>query len=110
MSLIALPAVELVELLRKREVSASELAGQFIQAIRDREKHVRAFSNVNEAAVLQQANDIDARRTRGVDIGILSGLPIALKDLICTANERTTCGSKILHNFVPPYDAHVVSQ
>ena len=47
-------------------------------------------------------------RQRGEPLGLLAGLPVAIKDVLCTRGQPTTCGSKILQNFVPPYDAHVI--
>src|SRR5207237_5215810 len=63
-----------------------------------------------EAAALEQARAADARRRRGEALGTLCGLPVAVKDVLCTAGVPTTCGSKVLEKFVPPYDAHAISR
>ena len=110
MALIESSAVDLVALLSQRQVSAAELAREFLQAIRDRDRKIGAFLTVDESEVRRQATAIDERRKRGEPVGALAGLPIALKDLLCVAGQRTTCGSKILKDFVPPYDAHVVTR
>src|SRR5262249_18229935 len=57
-----------------------------------------------------QAHAVDEKRARGEKPGLLGGLPLAIKDVLCTAGQPTTCGSKMLRNFVPPYDAHVVTR
>src|SRR5260370_1043085 len=103
-------AVELLPLLDRGEISSESLTGQFLQAIRERDPKVKAFLQVDEPRALEQARSVDARRKRGEPLGPLAGIPIAVKDVLCTAGQRTTCGSKILQNFVPPYDAHVITR
>ena len=103
-------ALELRSLLERGEVSAEELTGAFLQAIRQRDPRIRAFLHVNEEAALEQARAVDVRRKRGEPLGPLAGLPVAVKDILCTAGQPTTCASKILQNFVPPYDAHVITR
>jgi aspartyl-tRNA(Asn)/glutamyl-tRNA(Gln) amidotransferase subunit A len=103
-------AVEFMALLERGEITSEDLTGQFLQAIRERDPRVRAFLHVDESRALEQARAVDARRKRGGSLGPLAGLPVAVKDVLCTAGQRTTCGSKILQNFVPPYDAHVITR
>jgi aspartyl-tRNA(Asn)/glutamyl-tRNA(Gln) amidotransferase subunit A len=103
-------ASELLTLLCRQEVSAEAVTGEFLQAIRQSDPQLRAFLRMNEDSALEQARSIDARRRRGEPLGRLAGLPIAIKDILCAAGERTTCGSRILESFVPPYDAHVISE
>ncbi|MBY0526658.1 MAG: Asp-tRNA(Asn)/Glu-tRNA(Gln) amidotransferase subunit GatA [Gemmataceae bacterium] len=103
-------AADLLATLRKGDGSAESLTGAFLDAIRQRDTRVRAFLHVDEAAALEKAHDIDARRKRGEPLGALAGIPVAVKDVLCTAGQRTTCGSKVLQSFVPPYDAHVISR
>jgi aspartyl-tRNA(Asn)/glutamyl-tRNA(Gln) amidotransferase subunit A len=110
MSLIESPAAELLSLLSKGQLSSEELTSEFLRAIRERDPQVRAFLSVDEDAALAQARAVDEKRKRGSAGGSLAGLPIALKDLLCTAGRPTTCGSKILQRFVPPYDAHVITR
>ena len=57
-----------------------------------------------------QARAVDAKRQRGEPVGLLAGLPVAVKDVLCIKGQPTTCGSKILQNYRPPYDAHVVER
>lgn len=101
-------AGELAALLTRGELTAEELTGQFLGAIRDRDERIKAFLSVDEPAALAQARAIDAKHKTGQPLGKLAGLPVAIKDVLCTRGWRTTCGSKILANYIPPYDAHVI--
>ena len=103
-------AAALLQLLSRGDTTAEALTAAFLQAIRERDPRVRAFLHVDEAGALEQARAIDRKRQRGEPLGPLAGLPIALKDVLCTRGQNTTCASKILDNFVPPYDAHVVER
>jgi aspartyl-tRNA(Asn)/glutamyl-tRNA(Gln) amidotransferase subunit A len=101
---------ELLQFLTRGEASAEELARAFLNATRQREPHVKAFLHLDEQAILEQARAVDARRRQGEPLGKLAGIPIAIKDVLCTRGTPTTCGSRILQNFVPPYDAHVITR
>jgi aspartyl-tRNA(Asn)/glutamyl-tRNA(Gln) amidotransferase subunit A len=103
-------ATELLNLLSQGAVSAEALTAQFLDAIRRREPYVKAFLHVDDTFALEQARAIDARRRQGGPLGPLAGLPVAIKDVLCVRGQPTTCGSKILRNFVPPYDAHVIER
>ncbi|HEY7312845.1 MAG TPA: Asp-tRNA(Asn)/Glu-tRNA(Gln) amidotransferase subunit GatA [Gemmataceae bacterium] len=103
-------ATELADLLSRREISAEELTNEFLQAIRRREPQIRAFLHVEEEGAREQARAVDARRQRGEPLGCLAGIPVALKDLLCARGQPATCASKMLQNYRPPYDAHVVSR
>jgi aspartyl-tRNA(Asn)/glutamyl-tRNA(Gln) amidotransferase subunit A len=108
--MITLPATELLGLLSRGEVSAETLTGHFLDAIRQRDPQVRAFLHVDEANAREQARAIDSRRQRGEPLGALAGLPVAIKDVLCVRGQPTTCASKILQNYRPPYDADVITR
>jgi aspartyl-tRNA(Asn)/glutamyl-tRNA(Gln) amidotransferase subunit A len=103
-------ALELRALLERGETSSEEVTAAFLRAIRERDGRVKAFLHVDEAAALEQARAIDGRRQKGEALGALAGIPVAVKDVLCTAGRPTTCASRILQNFIPPYDAHVVAR
>src|SRR4051794_18147790 len=103
-------ATDLLGALSRGDITAEALAAQSLAAIRARDPHVRAFLSVDEAGALEQAKRIDDRRRRGEPLGPLAGLPVALKDVLCVRGHPTTCASKILEHYHPPYDAHVVTQ
>src|SRR5262249_42198940 len=84
--------------------------GAYLESIRQRDPTIRAFLFVDEQATLAQARAVDEKRSRGEPLGALAGLPVAIKDVLCTKGQPTTCGSKILQRFVPPYDAHVITR
>jgi aspartyl-tRNA(Asn)/glutamyl-tRNA(Gln) amidotransferase subunit A len=103
-------ATELSALLSRGDVTAEALTDQFLQAIRQRDPRVHAFLHVDEANAREQARAIDVRRKHGEPLGPLAGIPVAVKDVLCTRGQPATCGSKMLQNFRPPYDAHVISR
>lgn len=101
-------ATELVALLKKREISAQELCESVFNRIDSREAEIHAYITLNRAAALDQARRVDQLGTAAQSA--LAGIPIAIKDNICTRELRTTCGSKMLAGYVPPYDATAVSR
>jgi aspartyl-tRNA(Asn)/glutamyl-tRNA(Gln) amidotransferase subunit A len=95
--------------LAAREVSSAELTRHFLDRIEGVGKEVNAFITVDREKSLAQAAAADARIAKG-EAAPLTGIPIAHKDLFCAKGWRTTCASRILGNFVSPYDAHVIEQ
>ena len=94
--------------LAAKRVSSVELTRAFLERISSL-KDLNAFITVDEAGALERAARADARRAKG-EAGPLTGVPFAHKDIYCTRGLRTTCGSRMLADFVSPYDAHVVEQ
>ena len=103
-------ATELIALQVSGQATAVEIADAFLASIRQREPKLQAFLHVDESSVQTQAAVIDAKRKAGLPLGKLAGVPVAIKDVLCTKGVRTTCASRILGNFVPPYNAHVVER
>jgi aspartyl-tRNA(Asn)/glutamyl-tRNA(Gln) amidotransferase subunit A len=100
---------ELSRQLRAKEVSSVEVTRYFLDRVGRANAKLNAFITVDESKSLAQARRADERIARG-EAAPLTGIPIAHKDLFCAAGWRTTCGSKILENFVAPYDAHVIAE
>ena len=110
MSLTRLPASDLVPMLRRGEVSSRQLCRAFLDAASARDQALGAFLHLDADAVLAAADAADACRARGEAVGLLAGLPVAIKDNLCQRGVPTTCASKMLANFKPPYTAHVVER
>ncbi|HEV7222686.1 MAG TPA: amidase, partial [Pirellulales bacterium] len=110
MSLIAATAVELLGRLEAGEVSSAEVTRACLDQIKTHDAQVGAFLRDDSQRALEQAERIDQRRKKGERLGRLAGLPVAVKDLLCSRGELTTCASKMLENFVAPYDSTVVAR
>ncbi|MBU0483274.1 MAG: Asp-tRNA(Asn)/Glu-tRNA(Gln) amidotransferase subunit GatA [Proteobacteria bacterium] len=109
MDFYALTIHQLNDLLQKKEVSSVEVTNSVLTRIEQVEDKVGAYITIDREKALVQAAAADKLMGEGGG-GALCGIPLALKDLICTKGMRTTCGSKILESFVPPYDATVVEK
>jgi aspartyl-tRNA(Asn)/glutamyl-tRNA(Gln) amidotransferase subunit A len=96
-------------LLKKREISSVELTSEYLERIDVAEPKVRALVTVTREQALEQAKKADETIAAG-KTGPLAGIPVVVKDNMCTRGVRTTCSSKILENFIPPYDATVVEK
>ena len=95
-------------MLRKGEVSAREIIESVFERIDSREETINAFITTTRETAFKQADEADKKFHQGGDIPLLTGIPIAIKDILCTKSIKTTCGSKILKDFIPTYNATAV--
>lgn len=107
MTLYSKTAHELHELLTTKKISAVELTADVLNHVSEVEDKIRAYLTITRDKAAADAKLVDEKISRGEEIAPLEGIPCAIKDNICTKGIRTTCASKILENFIPPYDATV---
>jgi aspartyl-tRNA(Asn)/glutamyl-tRNA(Gln) amidotransferase subunit A len=110
MSLTTLPLADLLKQLEARDMTSVALTTAFLDAIGRRDDQVHAFLHVDAEGALRQAKAVDQKRAAGQASGLLAGVPVAVKDVICSTGQPATCGSRMLQKFVPPYDAHAISR
>ena len=111
MNLCQQTAAELIPQLESGQVTAEAVMASVLEQIDARENQIHAYISLGDRqTLLDQARQVDQRRARGEAIGPLAGLPVAIKDNICTRSAPTTCASKMLETFHPPYDATVVER
>lgn len=108
--LYELSASELIDKIKRQELLAEEYIVSLIGRTRRVESKVNAYITTTFKEALRKAREIDGRIKRGEKVGRLAGVAVAIKDNICTLGVRTTCASKMLKNFIPPYDATVVER
>ena len=101
---------ELHKQLIQKERTAVELAESTLESLQALEPKLHSFLSVTADQALEQARQVDAKIAAGEAIGMLAGIPIGIKDNMCTQGIRTTCGSRILQNFVPPYESTVTQR
>ncbi len=109
MELYDLTIHEAADRLARRELSSRELTQAVLDRIRQVEERIRTYVTVTKDLALKQAEEADKRIAAG-NATPLTGIPAAIKDLICTKGVPTTCGSRMLENFLPPYQAHVTER
>jgi len=97
------------QLLKDKKLSSVELTKACLKRVKEVEPKVKALVTMTGEAALKQAEKADKRIAKG-DINPLTGVPVVIKDVLCTKGVRTTCSSKMLENFIPPYDATVVEK
>ncbi len=110
MQLYAFTAHELHEKLKQGEITSVELTKSVFDRIRAVDDDIKSYITLTEELAMEQATAADELFKRGDELPSLTGIPVAIKDLICTKGVLTTCGSQILGNFVSPYDATVMQK
>jgi len=110
MSILGATTGELLARLDRGDVSAVEVTTAYLDQIASLDDRVGAFLHVEREGALQQAASVDSRRKNKEPLGPLAGIPVAVKDVLCTKDQPTTCASKMLAGFRPPYDAHTVER
>ncbi len=110
MDITKLSALEMRTKIQKKEISSRELVQAHFDRIDEMEEIINAFITLNKEKALETADRVDEKIRNGEEVGVLAGIPIGIKDNIMTNNLRTTCGSKMLENFIPPYDATVIEK
>ncbi|MEM1550626.1 MAG: Asp-tRNA(Asn)/Glu-tRNA(Gln) amidotransferase subunit GatA [Candidatus Bathyarchaeia archaeon] len=108
--LYELSALELIDKIRRHEISAEEYVASLINRIHRVEEKINAYITTTFDEALREAKRVDEKIRRGETVGKLAGVAVAVKDNICTMRVRTTCASKMLEKFIPPYDATVVER
>ncbi len=102
--------IEIAAGVHRGEVTAEAMVEQALAGIRETDARIHAFLHVAGDAALAQARAVDAKRSRGAPLGPMAGVPVAIKDAICTRGLVSASGSKILEGYVPPYDATVIER
>ena len=110
MELYKLSAAELAKMLREGKCTSTQILDSIYERIDAVEDKVEAFVTITREEAYAKAKEIDEKFARGEELHPLAGIPIAIKDNICTKDVLTTCSSKMLYNFVPPYDATVMQK
>lgn len=100
---------EILSAIKNKDVSATELTNSYLSKIKQRDDDLNCFITLTEEQALDKAREIDGEISKN-KFRVLAGLPIAQKDIFCTKNIKTSCGSKMLDNFVSPYDATVIEK
>ncbi|MBY8984654.1 MAG: Asp-tRNA(Asn)/Glu-tRNA(Gln) amidotransferase subunit GatA [Candidatus Lokiarchaeota archaeon] len=108
MKLYEYMAYELLEKIKNREITIEEVIQQVYERIEETEDKLHSFVHLSKEKAINKAQKLDKKIKNGKPIGKLYGLPIGIKDLICIKDSPTTCGSKILQNYIPPYNATVI--
>lgn len=102
-------AKDIVAKVQSGDCTASELTDTVLQHIQRHDAKINAYITIDEDGARAQAEAVDKKIASGESVGPLAGVPIGIKDVLCTKGLRTTCASKILDGFIPPYDATVIS-
>ena len=101
---------ELHKKLINQEITSEKLTEEYFAKIKENDSEIKAYLSLNEEFALERARAVDKKIASGEEIDLLAGIPCSIKDVICTEGIRTTAGSKVLENYIPPYDATVISK
>ena len=101
---------ELMDKIQNKELTSSQIVEAYKNRIGEKEKDVDTFITLTLDKAEEKAKEIDKEREEGKNKSELSGIPIGIKDNICTKGDKTTCASKMLENFVSPYNATVADK
>ena len=110
MNITDLTACELKEKLDKKELTVTEITKAYVDRINEKEKDVQSFVTTLTDEAIEKSKVIEEKINKGENLGEYAGIPIGIKDNMCTKGIRTTCSSKMLENFISPYDGTVVNK
>lgn len=105
-----LTILEINDLMQRGDISCTEVIKDTLNCVEKYDKKVKAFLTITPDNALKEAKKVDSKITKRMKINVLEGIPYSLKDVFCTNGIRTTAGSKILDNFIPPYNATIVEK
>ena len=109
-NILSLTALQLAEKIKKQEITAKEAVEAVYHQIENVEEEYHCYITLNKEAALKKARKIDEKIQAGTFSGRLAGVPVAIKDNLCTKGLRTTCASKMLDSFIPSYTAQTVER
>ncbi len=105
-----LTSVQIKKNILSGDMSAKSVTAEFFSRVEKSDTEIGAYLSLNKEMALKKADEVDKKIKAGAHVGLLAGVPIAVKDNICVADSITTCASKILANYRSPYDAHVIER
>jgi aspartyl-tRNA(Asn)/glutamyl-tRNA(Gln) amidotransferase subunit A len=110
MEIYEMTALQVADKIKNKEITAVEAVESVAKSVEQKDKTYNCYTSFDKESALEQAKAVQNKIDNNEPVGILAGVPVAIKDNICTKNQLTTCSSKILYNFKPPYDATVINK
>ena len=110
MEIFEMTALEVAEKIRNGEFTAVDAVNSVAKAVEEKDKTYNCYTHLNKELALEKAEAVQKQIESGNASSVLAGVPVAIKDNICTKGDVTSCSSKILYNFKPPYDATVIKK